>query len=135
METCGLSNAKALAIFYDLKNPGYTPEEKGTAIFMICNLETHNGFRKKDIAAAIRWILQDVMCYSIVALIRPYRARQYASQIRSAGTPTDVKILAVISVICHRTFAEMSRDQLLDILRWCWEQCFEWNDDREGELP
>lgn len=46
----------ALAIFENIDNDKYTVEEKGMAIYMIMNQETHNGVRKADILKALRWL-------------------------------------------------------------------------------
>ena len=47
---------QAVAIFEQIDSDKYTVEEKGMAIYMVMNLETHNGVKKDVILKALRWL-------------------------------------------------------------------------------
>lgn len=47
---------QAYTIFQNLDSDEYTDEAKGLAIYMIMNLDTHNGVKKADILKALKWL-------------------------------------------------------------------------------
>lgn len=48
---------KACAIFMQIESDDYTDEEKGTAIFEVLKLVTHNGITKAAMLAVIKYLL------------------------------------------------------------------------------
>lgn len=49
---------KAVAIFMDIENKQYTEDEKGTAIYNVCKMPTHNGISKDFMLKVIWWLLR-----------------------------------------------------------------------------
>ena len=52
-----MKNGKACAIFMNINSDDFTAEEKGTAIFEVCKMPTHNGITKDDMLKVIWWLL------------------------------------------------------------------------------
>ena len=48
---------KARAIFDNIENASESIEEKGEAIYIVMNMETHNAVTKASMLKVIRWLL------------------------------------------------------------------------------
>ena len=51
-----MTRGRALAIFDDIENASESAEEKGMAIHIVMNMETHNAVRKSSMLKVIRWL-------------------------------------------------------------------------------
>lgn len=47
----------AWAIFHKIDDPDISLEDKGTAIYEVCKMETHNSVRKAAMLKVIWWLL------------------------------------------------------------------------------
>ena len=47
---------KARAIFDNIENASESIEEKGAAIYIVMNMETHNSVTKDSLLKVIRWL-------------------------------------------------------------------------------
>ena len=47
---------KAVAIFRDIINPGFTDIERGEAIKVVLNMETHNSISKAEMLNVIKYL-------------------------------------------------------------------------------
>lgn len=54
---------EAVAIFLEIERDDKTTEEKGTAIYEVLKMPTHNGITKKQMLAVIKWLLY--LCFDI----------------------------------------------------------------------
>lgn len=48
--------ARALMIFSDINNPGFSDEEKAMAIYTVMNMATHNSVSKDKMLSVIKWL-------------------------------------------------------------------------------
>ena len=53
-----MNNGKARAIFDNIENASESIEEKGAAIYIVMNMETHNSVTKASMLKVIRWLLE-----------------------------------------------------------------------------
>lgn len=53
---------EAYAIFKQIDSDKYSDEEKGAAIFIVLNMETHNGVTKADLIAVVKYLFR--MCFT-----------------------------------------------------------------------
>lgn len=51
-----MNNGKARAIFDNIENASESIEEKGEAIYIVMNMETHNSVTKDSLLKVIRWL-------------------------------------------------------------------------------
>ena len=51
-----MNNGKARAIFDNIENASESIEEKGEAIYIVMNMETHNSVTKASMLKVIRWL-------------------------------------------------------------------------------
>lgn len=51
-----MNKGRALAIFENIENASESIEEKGEAIHIVINMETHNSERKASMLEVIRWL-------------------------------------------------------------------------------
>lgn len=49
--------AKAIGIFHNIDSDNYTDDEKGTAVFHVCKMATHNSITKAAMLKVIWWLL------------------------------------------------------------------------------
>ena len=56
-----MNHGKACAIFKDILNPALTDIERGEAIQIVMNMETHNAITKADMLEVIRYLWN--MCF------------------------------------------------------------------------
>lgn len=47
---------RALAIFFDIENEGFSEKEKALAIHTVLNMATHNGVPKAKMLEVIGWL-------------------------------------------------------------------------------
>ena len=52
---------EAVAIFFDIESDKYTVEEKGTAIFHVLKMPTHNGINKAAMLKVIKFLMN--LCF------------------------------------------------------------------------
>jgi hypothetical protein len=52
-----MKRAEAYEIFYNLDSVKYDDQQKGTAIYEIINMATHNSITKDDLLCACRYLL------------------------------------------------------------------------------
>lgn len=52
-----MNHGKAAAIFHNINSPEWTDEEKGTAIKIVAEMETHNGVTKAAMLEVIKYLL------------------------------------------------------------------------------
>lgn len=55
-----MSIGKACRIFMDIDSDTYTDDEKGTAIYEVLNMTTHNGITKDAMLKVINYLLRFV---------------------------------------------------------------------------
>lgn len=124
-----MTNARAINIFFDLNSNQYSVEEKGTAIYKIMMLETHMGFSKKRIADAIDWLVLNVMNFvgfrplPASAAIRAIENREHEEDLNATFS-------GIMTMTMRRNYLGISKDDMIDILKWCWKQCFEWPEEK-----
>ena len=58
-----MNHGKACAIFKDILNPALTDIERGEAIKIVINMETHNAITKTDMLEVIRYLWE--MCFEV----------------------------------------------------------------------
>lgn len=51
-----MNKGRALAIFENIENASESTEEKGVAILIVMNMETHNSVTKANMLKVIRWL-------------------------------------------------------------------------------
>ena len=51
-----MNKGRALAIFDNIENASESIEEKGAAILIVMNMETHNSVTKASMLKVIRWL-------------------------------------------------------------------------------
>ena len=51
-----MNKGRALAIFENIENASESIEEKGEAICIVMNMETHNSVTKANMLKVIRWL-------------------------------------------------------------------------------
>ena len=51
-----MNKGRALAIFENIENASESAEEKGMAIHIVMNMETHNSVTKASMPKVIRWL-------------------------------------------------------------------------------
>lgn len=51
-----MNKGRALAIFENIENASESAEEKGEAIHIVMNMETHNSVTKASMLKVIRWL-------------------------------------------------------------------------------
>ena len=51
-----MTKGRALAIFENIENASESIEEKGAAILIVMNMETHNSVTKASMLKVIRWL-------------------------------------------------------------------------------
>lgn len=51
-----MTKGRALAIFENIENASESAEEKGMAIYIVMNMETHNSVTKASMLKVIRWL-------------------------------------------------------------------------------
>ena len=51
-----MNKGRALAIFENIENASESAEEKGMAIHIVMNMETHNSVTKASMLKVIRWL-------------------------------------------------------------------------------
>lgn len=56
MRMTRMTKGRALAIFENIENASESAEEKGMAIHIVMNMETHNSVRKSSMLKVIRWL-------------------------------------------------------------------------------
>jgi len=56
MRKTRMTIGRALAIFENIENASESAEEKGMAIHIVMNMETHNSVRKSSMLKVIRWL-------------------------------------------------------------------------------
>ena len=56
MSMTRMTKGRALAIFENIENASESAEEKGMAIHIVMNMETHNSVRKSSMLKVIRWL-------------------------------------------------------------------------------
>ena len=54
---------EAVAIFLEIDRDDKTAEEKGTAIYEVLKMPTHNGITKKQMLAVIKWLFN--LCFDV----------------------------------------------------------------------
>lgn len=54
---------KAVAIFLQIESDKYTDDEKGTAIYEVLKMPTHNGITKDRMLAVINYLLR--ICFDV----------------------------------------------------------------------
>lgn len=52
-----MNHGKAAAIFHNINSQEWTDEEKGTAIKIVAEMETHNGVTKAAMLEVIKYLL------------------------------------------------------------------------------
>ena len=51
-----MNQGKAMAIFRDINSPVFSDTEKGNAIYVVMNMETHNSLTKIQMLDVIRYL-------------------------------------------------------------------------------
>jgi hypothetical protein len=51
-----MTKGRAFAIFNNIENASESTEEKGEAIYIVMNAETHNSVTKASMLKVIRWL-------------------------------------------------------------------------------
>ena len=66
-----MNHGKAMAIFNDIFKPGLTDNERGTAIKVVLDMETHNSVTKKAAFDVIRYLWD--MVFTEVSTEKPQK--------------------------------------------------------------